>query len=106
KAAFSSATTPMAPITTLLGDRVSLILWYHYFLLDNLTTPYSVTMEPFNRQAPAADRELGHELDVMFTINLDRRNSMLIGYSYFHAGDYYEETSGGVEGNNGIPSLD
>ncbi len=93
-------------ITPIFGERVSLLLWYHYFLLDNLTTPYSVTMVPFNTVAPAADRELGHELDVLFTINLNPRNSMLVGYSYFHAGDYYDETSGGLAGNNGIPSLD
>ncbi|HBJ33942.1 MAG TPA: hypothetical protein DDZ51_04085 [Planctomycetaceae bacterium] len=92
-------------ITPVMGDKVTLLLWYHYFLLDNLTTPYNVTMTPFNTTAAAADRELGHEIDVLFNINLNRRNNMLIGYSYFAAGDYYKKTSGGVAGNNGIPEL-
>jgi hypothetical protein len=42
---------------------------------------------------------------VLFTINMNPRNSMLIGYSYFSAGDYYRRTSSGVPGANGIPSL-
>jgi hypothetical protein len=92
-------------ITPFFSDRVSLMLWYHYFLLDNLTTPYNVNMTPFNTVAAAADRELGHELDVLFTINLNPRNSMLVGYSYFNAGDYYTQTSGRVAGANGIPTL-
>ncbi len=92
-------------ITPVWGDRVSLLLWYHYFLLDNLTTPYNLTMTPFNTVAPAADRELGHELDVLFTINVNPRNSMLVGYSYFKPGDYYKQTSGGVAGAGGIPTL-
>jgi hypothetical protein len=92
-------------ITPVMGDKVSLLLWYHYFLLDNLTTPYNITMTPFNTVAPAADRELGHEIDVLFNVALNPRNSMLVGYSYFATGDYYKETSGGVAGNNGIPEL-
>lgn len=80
-------------ITPVMGDRVSLLLWYHYFLLDNLTTPYNVTMTPFSGTA-AADRELGHELDVLFNINLNQRNSMMVGYSFFSAGDYFKKTPG------------
>jgi hypothetical protein len=62
-------------------------------------------MTPFNTVAPAADRELGHEIDVLFNVALNPRNSMLVGYSYFATGNYYKETSGGVAGNNGIPEL-
>ena len=92
-------------ITPILGQRVSLLLWYHYFLLDNLTTPYNVNLTPFNPLVAAADRELGHELDVLFTINLTPRSNLQVGYSYFAAGDYYRQTSGGVAGANGIPSI-
>lgn len=92
-------------ITPVMGDRVSLLVWYHYFLLDELTTPYNVNMTPFNTTAAAADRELGHEIDVLFNIAINPRNSALLGYSYFNAGDYYDQTSGGTPGTNGIPSI-
>ncbi|MEM8666051.1 MAG: alginate export family protein [Planctomycetota bacterium] len=79
---------------TPLGDKVSLIVWYHYFLLVEDTTPYSVVMVPYNTAVQAGDRELGHEIDVLFNINLNPRNNILIGYSHFAAGDYYDTTGG------------
>lgn len=83
-----------AQLITPLSDRVSLLLWYHYFLLDELTTPYSVTMQPYNTVAPAADRELGHELDLLLSVDFTARRQMLVGYSLFNPGDYYKQTSG------------
>ncbi len=80
--------------TPVLGDRVSLLLWYHYFFLDEKTTPYDVTMTPFNPANAAGDRELGHEIDVVLTAAINPRNTALIGYSYFNAGKYYETTGG------------
>ncbi|QDV65188.1 alginate export family protein [Crateriforma conspicua] len=79
---------------TPLNDKVSLILWYHYFALAEATTPYSVVMTPYNTTSPAGDRELGHEIDVLFNINLNPRNNILVGYSHFSAGDYYDTTMG------------
>lgn len=93
-------------ITPVMGERVSLLVWYHYFLLDELTTPYNVDLTPFNTTTAAADHELGHEIDVLFNIAISPRNSALVGYSYFDTGNYYDQTSGGVAGNNGIPTLD
>lgn len=78
---------------TPLGDRVSMIVWYHYFLLVEDTTPYSVVMTPYNTASAAGDRELGHEIDVLFNITLDPRNNVLLGYSHFSAGDYYDTTA-------------
>ncbi len=79
---------------TSLGPRVSLLFWYHHFFLDQATTPYSVVMTPFNTTAPAGDKELGSEIDVLFNVALTPRDSMLIGYSHFAAGDYYRTTPG------------
>tara|TARA_R110002049_G_scaffold4601_5_gene32330 strand:- start:464492 stop:466204 length:1713 start_codon:yes stop_codon:yes gene_type:complete len=84
-------------ITPVLGDKVKLLVWYHHFFLDQATTPYSVGMNPFSAAA-AGDRELGQEIDVLFSIALNPRNSALIGYSHFNAGDYYD-TTGGVPTN-------
>ena len=81
-------------ITPILGPKVKLLLWYHHFFLDQLTTPYSVTMAPFNAANVAGDRELGQEIDVLFQLSLNPRNSALIGYSHFNAGDYYTTTAG------------
>ncbi|MEM6365019.1 MAG: alginate export family protein [Planctomycetota bacterium] len=78
---------------TPLGSKVTMIFWYHYFLLVEDTTPYSVVMTPYNTASAAGDRELGHEFDVLFNINLDPRNNILLGYSHFAAGDYYDTTA-------------
>ncbi len=81
-------------ITPLLGERISLLLWYHYFFLDEKTSPYGVTMAPFNPDNAAGDRELGHEIDVLFSIAINPRHSALAGYSYFNAGEYFATTGG------------
>ncbi|MCA9128046.1 MAG: alginate export family protein [Planctomycetales bacterium] len=77
-----------------IGSRVNFLLWYHYFFLDQATTPYSVVMTPFNAANTAGSKDLGHEIDTLFTINLNPRNSLLIGYSFFNSGDYYRTTTG------------
>ena len=81
-------------ITPILGSKVKLLLWYHHFFLDQATTPYSVVMSPFNAANAAGDRELGQEIDVLFNIAINPRNSALIGYSHFNSGDYYSTTAG------------
>lgn len=79
---------------TPLGSKVNMLLWYHYFFLDQATTPYSVVMTPFNAGNAAGSKDLGHEIDVLFTVNVDPRNSILLGYSFFGAGRYYDTTPG------------
>ncbi len=79
---------------TPIGKKVNFLLWYHYFFLDQATTPYNVTMAPFNAANAAGDRELGHEIDLLFTVNVNPRHNVLLGYSFFNAGDYYDTTAG------------
>lgn len=83
-------------ITPFMSSKVNLLIWYHYFRLDQLTTPYDIVGQPFNTVSQAGDRELGHEIDVLFNINVNPRNNVLIGYSHFSAGDYYDTTPGVV----------
>jgi hypothetical protein len=83
-----------AQFITPLGKKMKLMLWYHYFFLDEKTTPYNVNMTPFNAANPAGDRELGHEIDVVLNVTVNPRHSLLFGYSYFAAGDYYTSTVG------------
>jgi len=82
-----------AQLITPLGKNMKLMLWYHYFFLDQKTTPYSVGMTPYNT-APAGSRDLGHEIDLVLNVDLNPRNSLLLGYSYFASGDYYTSTAG------------
>lgn len=74
---------------TPVGKRVNFLLWYHYFFLDQATTPYSVVMSPYNPGNAAVSKDLGHEIDCLFNITLNERNSLLLGYSFFNAGEYF-----------------
>ncbi|MDA8744582.1 alginate export family protein [Rubripirellula amarantea] len=81
-------------ITPFMGPKVKMILWYHHFFLDQATTPYGVTMQPYNANNAARDKELGQEIDVLFNVDLNPRNNVLIGYSHFNAGEYFKTTPG------------
>ncbi len=81
-----------AQFITPLGSRGNFMLWYHYFFLDKATTPYGVSMIPYNTSSLAASKDLGHEFDLLWNFNLDARQNLLIGYSHFIAGDYYRNT--------------
>lgn len=76
---------------TPISKKVKLLVWYHYFFLDQKTTPYNVGGNPISGVA-AGDRELGSEIDLALNVNLDARNSALIGYSHFNSGKYYSTT--------------
>jgi hypothetical protein len=76
-------------------ERVKLLAWYYYLWLENPDdVPYNVNMTPFNPGNDPADTELGHEIDLLATITLHPRATLVLGYSHFFAGDYYKETPG------------
>lgn len=77
-------------VTTPLSERLNMLVWYHYFFLDQKTTPYDLGMVPYRPGIGAVDRELGHEIDLAFTLTLNPRNQAVLGYSHFNAGEYYE----------------
>lgn len=81
-------------ITPILGNRLKLLVWYHYLFLDQKTTPYNVNMSPFNPGNVAGDRELGHEIDLALTGTINPRTTVVLGYSHFNAGKYYKTTPG------------
>ncbi|OUW77956.1 MAG: hypothetical protein CBD74_11560 [Saprospirales bacterium TMED214] len=80
--------------TPILSPKVELTLWYHYFFLNQKTTPYNADMTAFNPTNAAADRDLGQELDVLINVALNPRNDLLLGYSIFQPGKYYKLTPG------------
>jgi hypothetical protein len=83
--------------TAALGDKTSLLFWYHYFRLVNQNdVPYNVNMTPFAGlpAGSSASKDLGHEFDVVITRTLTPRSSVLLGYSHFFAGDFFATTPG------------
>jgi len=77
-------------LITPVAKRLQMLVWYHYFFLDQKTTPYNNVLTPYRPGLAAADRELGHEIDLALTLTLHPRHQAILGYSHFAAGDYYE----------------
>jgi hypothetical protein len=82
-----------------VGKRVNLLLWYHYFFLDRATTPYSVVMTPYNVVTPAVSKDLGHEIDLLGTLTINPRQTLVVGYSHFNSGAYYNTPGAAFSGN-------
>jgi hypothetical protein len=51
-------------------------------------------MTPFNAANAPGSRDLGDEIDLLLTYNINARINVLFGYSHFFAGDYYKTTAG------------
>ncbi|MCU0712122.1 MAG: alginate export family protein [Pirellula sp.] len=73
-----------------IGSRVNFLVWYHYFFLDQATTPYSIVMSPYNAGNAAVSKDLGHEIDLLWTITINPRHNLMVGYSHFNSGDYFD----------------
>lgn len=82
-------------ITAKPRPQLTLLLWYHYFSLENGNdVPYNVNLTPFNAVNPPASQDLGHEIDLVASWNINARLNLLFGYSHFFAGGYYRNTPG------------
>jgi hypothetical protein len=91
----SNIQSPNVQLTMQPHEKLKLLVWYYYLFLDTRAdTPYNVNMSPFAPASPPASRDLGHELDVLATITLNARMDVLLGYSHFASGDYYNLTPG------------
>jgi hypothetical protein len=87
----SNINTPNTQLTFQPHEKLSVLVWYYYFFLDRIDdTPYNVNMTPFAPGVAPGSRDLGHELDLVFTYTLNPRMEVLFGYSHFFAGQYYE----------------
>lgn len=72
-------------------ERFTVLTWYHYFLLSNENQgPANVTGTSFNPGGSVGSRDLGHELDLLGTYKINPRSDLVLGYSHFFAGEYYE----------------
>lgn len=91
----SNIESPNVQLTLQPHDKLKVLVWYHYFFLeDGRDTPYNINMVPFNPANAPASRDLGHEIDLTATYTINPRMDLLFGYSHFFAGDYYKLTPG------------
>jgi hypothetical protein len=72
-------------------DKLTVLAWYHYFWLANDNDgPYNGPLTPFNPGGTVGSSDLGHEIDLLATYKLTVRSDILLGYSHFFAGAYYD----------------
>jgi hypothetical protein len=91
----SNIEAPNLQLTFQPRDKISVLMWYHYFFLENKNdTPYNVNMTPFNPGNTPVSASLGHEIDTTVTWLITPRADLLFGYSHFFAGEYYKQTPG------------
>ena len=91
----SNIESPNVQLTLQPCQKIKLLIWYYYLFLHSINdTPYNVNMTPYNPNNAPASRDLGHELDLLLTYSLNPRSDLVIGYSHFFAGKYYEQTPG------------
>lgn len=86
------------------SDKWNVLLWYHYFFLaDGNQGPYNIVLAPFNGGGTVGSRDVGHEIDVLATRKMSARSDLVLGYSHFFAGKYYDlsQTSSGAALFNG-----
>jgi hypothetical protein len=87
--------SPNVQLTAQPHEKIRLLVWYYYLMLQNENdTPYSVIMTPYNPNNAPASRDLGHEIDFTLTYLVSDRTNILVGYSHFFTGNYYRETPG------------
>ncbi len=69
--------------------KVKLLMWYHIFNLENGNdVPYSVAMTPLVT-TPGGSTDLGQELDLLASWNINERLNLVLGYSRFFAGEFF-----------------
>ena len=96
----SNIQSPNVQLTVQPRQKLKLLAWYYYLFLDTRAdTPYNVNMTPFAPGITPGSRDLGHELDLLATINLNARMDLLLGYSQFWSGAYYNTPGLPFNGN-------
>ena len=72
------------------SKKVKLLLWWHMFWLQNdADVPYDVAMGPEVATAGGSN-QLGQEIDLTASITLGPRSDLLLGYSHFFSGAFYD----------------
>ena len=72
-------------------QKLTVLAWYHYlFLANGSQGPYNVNNSAFNPGGTVGNRDLGHEIDLLGTYKVSARSDLVLGYSHFFAGKYYD----------------
>ena len=82
-------------------EKFTVLAWYHYlFLANGAQGPYNITNSAFNPGGTVGSRDLGHEIDLLGTYKVNARSDLVLGYSHFFTGKYYDTslTSTGAVG--------
>ncbi len=75
-------------------EKFTMFAWYHYFTLANSDQgPYNITGTSFNPGGTVGSRDLGQELDLLGTYKVNARSDLVLGYSRFFTGDYYDTST-------------
>ncbi len=77
-----------------------LMWWYAFWLQRGDDVPYSVAMTPLV-STPGGSRYLGQELDLIIGYRVSPRMDVLLGYSYFWAGDFWSTNPSATFGGDG-----
>ncbi|SMP71793.1 Alginate export [Neorhodopirellula lusitana] len=86
--------------TAPINEKVSFLVWYHYFRMVEDTTPYNVGMAPYDTTTAAQSKDLGHEIDFLMNVNFTARHNVVLGYSHFAGGSYYDDPAIGPANEN------
>lgn len=74
-------------------ERLKTMLWYHDFQrLESTDTLYNVAMTPFG--AAGGSNDIGQEIDLITSIKLAPRANLILGYSRFFSGAFFETNAG------------
>lgn len=75
-------------------EKFTVLTWYHYFALSNGNQgPYNVAGAAFNPGGTVGSKDLGHEIDLLGTYKVNSRSDLVLGYSHFFAGRYYDTST-------------
>ena len=78
-------------LTFAATDKLTVLAWYHYmFLANGAQGPYNINNSSFNPGGTVGNRDLGHEIDLLGTYKVNARSDLVLGYSLFFAGKYYD----------------
>ncbi len=91
-----------ARLTLKPTDKLTLVAWYHYFMLANGNdVAYNLNMRPFAGMTAgqAGSQDLGHELDLVATWQVTDQLQLRVGYSHFWSGRFYDTSPVPYSGN-------
>ena len=86
-----------ARLTLKPTDKLTLLVWGHYFSLPNGNdTPYNLNMRSYAGlpAGSAGSQDLGSEVDLQATYQMNEQTQFRVGYARFWAGDFYDTTPG------------